>query len=138
MLLMEIQLKLSVTQVRTMIIREDLILMLWTLVKTVSMQAIEEEKLCMERDSEHLFILPHNHKVDRCVIGQVIQKCKRYFFPNWIKPADFELPPLLVYSSYYREVVFKTQELLDQVLCMNPFWWTHQHHDGKFWNINSY
>ena len=27
----------------------------------------------MERDSEHLIILPHNHKVDQCVIGQVIK-----------------------------------------------------------------
>ncbi len=21
---------------------------------------------------------------------------------------------------------------------MNPFWWTHQRHDGKLWNLNNY
>lgn len=21
---------------------------------------------------------------------------------------------------------------------MNPFWWTHQKHDGKLWNLNNY
>ena len=21
---------------------------------------------------------------------------------------------------------------------MNPFWWTHQRHDGKLWNLNAY
>eukprot|EP01114_Cavostelium_apophysatum_P001130 TRINITY_DN1096_c0_g1_i1.p1 TRINITY_DN1096_c0_g1~~TRINITY_DN1096_c0_g1_i1.p1 ORF type:complete len:1833 (-),score=630.10 TRINITY_DN1096_c0_g1_i1:84-5582(-) len=25
-----------------------------------------------------------------------------------------------------------------QVLKMNPFWWTHQRHDGKLWNLNNY
>jgi len=26
----------------------------------------------------------------------------------------------------------------DQVLKQNPFWWTHQRHDGKLWNLNNY
>ena len=25
-----------------------------------------------------------------------------------------------------------------QQLRMNPFWWTHQRHDGKLWNLNNY
>ncbi len=25
-----------------------------------------------------------------------------------------------------------------QVLRANPFWWTHQRHDGKLWNLNNY
>lgn len=25
-----------------------------------------------------------------------------------------------------------------QTLKMNPFWWTHQRHDGKLWNLNNY
>eukprot|EP00003_Mantamonas_plastica_P002274 TRINITY_DN1171_c0_g2_i1.p1 TRINITY_DN1171_c0_g2~~TRINITY_DN1171_c0_g2_i1.p1 ORF type:complete len:2133 (-),score=716.59 TRINITY_DN1171_c0_g2_i1:101-6499(-) len=25
-----------------------------------------------------------------------------------------------------------------QVMKMNPFWWTHQRHDGKLWNLNNY
>lgn len=25
-----------------------------------------------------------------------------------------------------------------KVLKQNPFWWTHQRHDGKLWNLNNY
>ena len=25
-----------------------------------------------------------------------------------------------------------------QLLKQNPFWWTHQRHDGKLWNLNNY
>lgn len=25
-----------------------------------------------------------------------------------------------------------------QITKMNPFWWTHQKHDGKLWNLNNY
>lgn len=28
--------------------------------------------------------------------------------------------------------------LVIQVLKQNPFWWTHQRHDGKLWNLNNY
>ena len=28
--------------------------------------------------------------------------------------------------------------LSSQVLKQNPFWWTHQRHDGKLWNLNNY
>ena len=25
-----------------------------------------------------------------------------------------------------------------QIMRQNPFWWTHQRHDGKLWNLNNY
>ena len=25
-----------------------------------------------------------------------------------------------------------------QITRNNPFWWTHQRHDGKLWNLNNY
>lgn len=25
-----------------------------------------------------------------------------------------------------------------QAARINPFWWTHQRHDGKLWNLNAY
>lgn len=28
--------------------------------------------------------------------------------------------------------------VVGQVLKQNPFWWTHQRHDGKLWNLNNY
>eukprot|EP00884_Botryococcus_braunii_P011285 jgi/Botrbrau1/20157/Bobra.0173s0058.1 len=31
-------------------------------------------------------------------------------------------------------MAFKENQLLKQ----NPFWWTHQRHDGKLWNLNNY
>lgn len=27
---------------------------------------------------------------------------------------------------------------LPQAARINPFWWTHQRHDGKLWNLNAY
>ena len=33
--------------------------------------------------------------------------------------------------------VYDTLVML-QVLKQNPFWWTHQRHDGKLWNLNNY
>lgn len=51
----------------------------------------------------------------------------------------------------YKWRVFKNKDLLNsdenltspcfalsQVLKQNPFWWTHQRHDGKLWNLNNY
>jgi hypothetical protein len=28
--------------------------------------------------------------------------------------------------------------VLFQIPKQNPFWWTHQRHDGKLWNLNNY
>ena len=33
--------------------------------------------------------------------------------------------------------VYDTLVML-QVLKQSPFWWTHQRHDGKLWNLNNY
>lgn len=35
-------------------------------------------------------------------------------------------------------IVYLLVRLLSQVLKQNPFWWTHQRHDGKLWNLNNY
>lgn len=30
------------------------------------------------------------------------------------------------------------QKRIFKILKQNPFWWTHQRHDGKLWNLNNY
>ena len=41
----------------------------------------------------------------------------------------------LAYDKGWRvRTDFKQFQLLKQ----NPFWWTHQRHDGKLWNLNNY
>uniref|UniRef100_A0A0M3HZ85 MPN domain-containing protein n=1 Tax=Ascaris lumbricoides TaxID=6252 RepID=A0A0M3HZ85_ASCLU len=41
----------------------------------------------------------------------------------------------LAYDKGWRvRTEFKTYQILKQ----NPFWWTHQRHDGKLWNLNNY
>merc|ERR1711892_843351 len=41
----------------------------------------------------------------------------------------------LAYDKGWRvRTEFKTYQVLKQ----NPFWWTHQRHDGKLWNLNNY
>ena len=32
----------------------------------------------------------------------------------------------------------RTQFKEYQIMRQNPFWWTHQRHDGKLWNLNNY
>jgi pre-mRNA-processing factor 8 len=32
----------------------------------------------------------------------------------------------------------RTQFKEHQILRQNPFWWTHNKHDGKLWNLNNY
>ena len=72
---------------------------------------------------------------------------------NWevghrsLPPTKFpNFPPSLLTSP--TTVVVKTEQHCDdvlyspllclQVLKQNPFWWTHQRHDGKLWNLNNY
>ncbi|MCL4147963.1 UNVERIFIED_CONTAM: hypothetical protein GTU68_027590, partial [Idotea baltica] len=41
----------------------------------------------------------------------------------------------LAYDKGWR---IRTEFKQYQVLKQNPFWWTHQRHDGKLWNLNNY
>lgn len=41
----------------------------------------------------------------------------------------------LAYDKGWR---IRTEWQKYQVLRQNPFWWTHQRHDGKLWNLNNY
>eukprot|EP01084_Bolivina_argentea_P006621 12562_1 len=41
----------------------------------------------------------------------------------------------LAYDKGWR---IRTEFKKYQVLRQNPFWWTHQRHDGKLWNLNNY
>ena len=42
---------------------------------------------------------------------------------------------MLAYDKGWRvRTDFKQYQILKQ----NPFWWTHQRHDGKLWNLNNY
>lgn len=41
----------------------------------------------------------------------------------------------LAYDKGWR---VRTEFKAYQILKQNPFWWTHQRHDGKLWNLNNY
>jgi pre-mRNA-processing factor 8 len=40
----------------------------------------------------------------------------------------------MIFSGWRVRTEFKAYQVLKQ----NPFWWTHQRHDGKLWNLNNY
>jgi hypothetical protein len=42
------------------------------------------------------------------------------------------------YFLFYFPQILKFSVFVLQVLKQNPFWWTHQRHDGKLWNLNNY
>ena len=41
----------------------------------------------------------------------------------------------LAYDKGWR---IRTEFKQYQITRNNPFWWTHQRHDGKLWNLNNY
>jgi hypothetical protein len=52
-----------------------------------------------------------------------------------VLPAPAEDRHTLSYDRGWRvRQEFKQFTMLRQ----NPFWWTHQRHDGKLWNLNNY
>ncbi len=44
---------------------------------------------------------------------------------------------LCIFVFYFTFILIKVFDCF-QVLKQNPFWWTHQRHDGKLWNLNNY
>lgn len=55
----------------------------------------------------------------------------------FFSPNDFHMYGEL--SSYFNGLILKLFGMMcSQVLKQNPFWWTHQRHDGKLWNLNNY
>ena len=45
---------------------------------------------------------------------------------------------MLIFFSFSKGWRVRTEFKAYQVLKQNPFWWTHQRHDGKLWNLNNY
>lgn len=43
-----------------------------------------------------------------------------------------------LHSRFNKHLVIDDCLVVLQVLKQNPFWWTHQRHDGKLWNLNNY
>ena len=41
-------------------------------------------------------------------------------------------------AEVFQYPVYTSLLVMLQVLKQNPFWWTHQRHDGKLWNLNNY
>lgn len=48
--------------------------------------------------------------------------CRRHRSPTFPSPS-----PYCCYDYYFYRITR-----------WNPFWWTHQRHDGKLWNLNNY
>lgn len=62
---------------------------------------------------------------------------KRYFLVSSLQMKHYlsfpHYPPMWSFPF-----TFYGLEMFWQVLKQNPFWWTHQRHDGKLWNLNNY
>ena len=56
--------------------------------------------------------------------------------PVFLTPLSLSSSHLSLCLPHTSLPVFLTP--LSQVLKQNPFWWTHQRHDGKLWNLNNY
>ena len=54
---------------------------------------------------------------------------ERSFLTCWLEMSSLSLDALTCVTNVF---------VSSQVLKQNPFWWTHQRHDGKLWNLNNY
>ncbi|MTV28957.1 hypothetical protein FTX61_26835, partial [Nitriliruptoraceae bacterium ZYF776] len=73
----------------------------------------------------------HQHEGN---IGQCVPSSP-HFADATLRPEDSRQKDrhTLAYDKGWR---VRTEFKQYQVLKQNPFWWTHQRHDGKLWNLN--
>lgn len=77
------------------------------------------------------------------VVLDLIHPCRNFAFPLRFLP-----PMSMMTIEYYKQdrhtLAYdkgwrvRTDFKQYQILRQNPFWWTHQRHDGKLWNLNNY
>lgn len=63
--------------------------------------------------------------------------CSNSWWDSQLRNMKLEIS---AYTAYRKWFLWSCRCLVSwvQVLKQNPFWWTHQRHDGKLWNLNNY